>query len=434
MIKETSTGYKNNKKKLLIISYPFPPIPYSGTYRIIRMCKGLAKLGVEVHALSIKVDERIPNDYDLIGQLPDAVTVHRTPIIDPWLRYQKWKKDGGSGRWPIFNKFLSGLLRLITIPDHQIFWIPFAVLHGQRIIRKHNIRKILISSPPNSSQLIGYILKKVTKVKWITDFRDPIVGNIAEVNLIRPSDFLSKIEKLLRVKFEKLIVNNADKVVLNTESHRKELLEKFKANKFHTVRNAFDEDDYKGIRKDKYDKFTISHIGSMYGLRKADVLFQAIKRLEAELSPNPLNLQVLFVGATDGRLEQSISEYGIENYVKVQPSVTHRKAIEIMMKSHLLLLVKATGKGSYGQIPAKFYEYLGTRNPILCLGPEKSEVADLINELGVGCVSENNEDKVFEYLKYFYTKYLSCEALSTGNNLIHDFTTHSMASRVKQLI
>ena len=55
---------EDHMKKVLIISYPFPPIPYSGTYRIIRLCKGLSKLDFEIHALSIKIDSRIPNDFD----------------------------------------------------------------------------------------------------------------------------------------------------------------------------------------------------------------------------------------------------------------------------------------------------------------------------------------------------------------------------------
>ena len=80
-------------EKILIIAYPFPPIPYSGTYRIIRICKGLSRLGVEVHALSIKIDDNIPNDYDLLDKLPQDINIHRTYIPDPWLKYQKWKKN-----------------------------------------------------------------------------------------------------------------------------------------------------------------------------------------------------------------------------------------------------------------------------------------------------------------------------------------------------
>ena len=236
------------------------------------------------------------------------------------------------------------------------------------------------------------------------------------------------------MRLEKVIVNSTDIIITNTETHRKEMKAKYNLGKFHTVRNAFDEDDYKGIRKDKYDKFTISHIGSMYGLRKADVLFQAISRLEAEIALESLNLQVLFVGATDGRLEQSISEYGVESYVKVQPPVPHRKAIQIMTRSHLLLLVKATGEGSYGQIPAKFYEYLGTRNRILCIGPKRSEVAEIMHGLNCCYIIGNDVEEMFSVLRNEYTAFLNGERCSLDSSITNEFSSHEMAANVVPLI
>ena len=428
----TEASSKNN---LLIVSYPFPPIPYSGSYRIIRICKGLARLSVEVHALSINIDDDIPNDYDLFEKVPESVIVHRSPIMDPWLKYQKWKRSNNERKgFKYINKFLSLFLRLITIPDHQIFWIPFAVLNGRRIIKKHHINTILISSPPNSSQLIGYFLKKITKVKWIADFRDPIVGNIAATHLIKPKDLMSKLENRVLIALEKLVVKNADIGIANTETHWKELTKNSNTDKFVTIRNSFDEDDYKGISQEKYAEFTISHIGSMYGLRKADVLFQAISRLEAEFGPEPLNLQMLFVGATDGRLEQSISEYGVENYVKVQPPVPHKKAIEIMTRSHLLLLVKATGEGSYGQIPAKFFEYLGAGNRILYLGPQRSEVAEIMHGLNCGYTIGNDKEEMFSVLRKKYTAFLNGDQFPLDSSITNEFSSNKMAANVLPLI
>jgi hypothetical protein len=391
-------------EKILIIAYPFPPIPYSGTYRIIRICKGLSRLGVEVHALSIKVDDKIPNDYDLLKKLPNDINIHRTYIPDPWLLYQQWKKNNkGRKGFKYINKILSLLLRLITIPDHQIFWIPFAVFYGRKIIKKHHIKTILISTPPNSSQLIGYLLKKITKVKWLADFRDPIVGNIAATHLINPADFISKIETRILIALEKLVVKNADISIANTETHRKELTEKFKTNKCVTIRNSFDEDDYKGLSKEKYNKFTIAHIGSMYGLRKADILFEAVKKLEEKIATEALKLQILFVGQGVDDLKRSVNNHGVEKYVKIKGMVPHKEAIQIMMRSHLLLLIKATGKGSLGQIPAKFFEYLGTMNKILCIGPEKSEVAGIIKNFKFGYVVEKDQTKILEVLKMEYS-------------------------------
>ena len=421
-------------KKILIIAYPFPPIPYSGTYRIIRICKGLSRLGVEVHALSIKINDTIPNDYDLLKKLPNDINVHRTYIPDPWLLYQKWKKNNKDRKgFKYINKILSLLLRFITILDHQIFWIPFAVFYGRKIIKKHHIKTILISTPPNSSQLIGYLLKKITKVKWLADFRDPIVGNIAATHLINPTDFISKIETRILVALEKLVVKNADICIANTETHRSELKQKFNTDKFATIRNSFDEDDYKDLSKEKYNKFTIAHVGSMYGLRKADILFEAVKKLEKSIMPEILNLQVLFVGKGGDDLKRSINNYGVEKYVEIKGMVPHKEAIQIMMRSHLLLLIKATGKGSLGQIPAKFFEYLGTMNKILCIGPEKSEVAEIITGLKAGYIIEDNLSKIYGILQKEYSAYQQ-KRIDTIDSEIVDYGSLHIADKVAKLI
>lgn len=421
-------------KKILIIAYSFPPIPYSGAYRIIRICKGLSRLGVEVHALSIKIDDNIPNDYDLLKKLPNDINIHRTYIPDPWLLYQQWKKNNKNRKgFKYINKILSLLLRLITIPDHQIFWIPFAVLHGRKIIRKHHIKTFLISSPPNSSQLVGYFLKKMTKVKWLADFRDPIVGNIAATHLINPTDFISKVENRILIELEKLVIKNADIAIANTETHRKELTEKFKINKFVTIRNSFDEDDYKGLSKKKYNKFTIAHIGSMYGLRKADILFNAVKKFEESIAPEVLKLQILFVGQCVDDLKRSVNNHGVEKYVEMKGMVPHKEAIQIMMRSHLLLLIKATGEGSLGQIPAKFFEYLGTKNKILCIGSEKSEVAWIITGLKAGYIIEDNLLEINGILQKEYYAYQQ-KRIDTINSEIVNYSSSHIADEVAKLV
>jgi hypothetical protein len=423
------------KRKLLLISYPFPPIPYSGTYRIIRFCKGLTRLGVKVHALSININSNIPNDTYLLEKIPISVTIHRTPIIDPWLRYQKWRKAKKSSKgFKYINKILSLLLWPMTIPDHQIFWIPFAVLQGRKIINKHNIKTIFISSPPNSSQLIGYFLKKFTEVEWIADFRDPIVGNIAETHLINPTDLLSKFEKKILKVLERLVIKNADFVIANTETHRRKLEKKFKENKFVTIRNSFDEDDYKGIIRGQYEKFTIAHVGSMYGLRKADILFKAVKNLEKSLAPEDLRLQIIFVGNNDANLKQSIFKHSMEKYVKIKEMVPHKDAIQIMMRSHLLLLIKATGKGSLGQIPAKFFEYLGAQKSILYIGPEQSEVAQIINKYRYGYTISDYNNEILRLLRREYAYFHKGIRRSSTKHEIEDFSNSKMANKLASMV
>lgn len=392
-------------------------------------------MGVQVDALTIKTNKDIPNDFDLLSQIPESVTVHRTQIFDPWIKYEHWKKS--HQEMVGFNyiiKITSLFFRLISIPDHQIFWIPFAVLQGRKIVKKHNIKTIFVSSPPNSSQLIGYFLKIFTNVKWIADFRDPIVGNIAATHLIYPTDLLSKLEKWILEAFEKLVIKNADVAIANTETHRRELENKFNLDKFVTIRNSFDEDDYKGISRGKYEQFTISHIGSMYGLRKADILFKAVKNLEESLAPEALNLRILFVGNSDTALKQCVIKHGIEKYVEIKGMVSHKRAIKIMMRSHLLLLIKATGKGSLGQIPAKFFEYLGAQKKILYIGPEQSEVAQIINKFRYGFTITDNNDEILRVLRTEYFDYHKGIRRSSTTHEIRDFSNSKMAKKLASLV
>ena len=96
-----------------------------------------------------------------------------------------------------------------------------------------------------------------------------------------------------------MIVAFAFKGRKNTNTHKTELEKNYISKKFHVVRNSFDETNYNNKNLRHYDPFTISHVGSMYGLRNADVLFRAIKLLDKGLHENNLNLRVKFVGLND---------------------------------------------------------------------------------------------------------------------------------------
>jgi hypothetical protein len=422
-------------KKILIIAYPFPPIPYSGTYRIIRICKGLDFLNTEVHGLSIKINKKIPNDFDLIDKLPSNMVIHRSFIPDPWIRYQYWRKNKKNNIiTKIINKLLSLIFRLISIPDHQIFWIPFAYLKARKIAKNYKINNVLISAPPYSSLIIGYLLKRMDKVRWISDLRDPIVGNIAAVHLRKPTDIFSKIELKVLIKLEKFVVRHSDIIISNTATNKDELISKYTQKNIIAVHNSFDPEDYKNISSKKYNKFTISHLGSIYGLRKVDILFDAIVKFKGKYKNEKLEFVIQFVGFNDPALKELIEQYALSDYVKIMDIVPHADALKIMIKSHMLLLVKATGEGSYGQIPAKFFEYLGTRNKILCIGPKKSEVANIINDLDVGYVFEEDDNGLSELLNKYYTDYLNKRLEFNKNGLIDNYNNINIAEKIKQIL
>ena len=423
-------------KNLLIISYPFPPIPYSGTYRILRLCKGLDTLGLKVHVLTINIDSKIPNDFELIDRLPKSTMVHRTAIPDPWLWFQTWnnmkKRKGIISKG--FTKVFRIFLRVLTIPDHQILWVPFAVRKGAEIVRKFDVGTILVTAPPYSTLLCGSLLKKLKKVRFITDLRDPIVGNIAQVDLLKPKGVYSKFMRKVHETLESHIMKKADVVITNTSTHEKELKKKYGYPIIVTVRNSYDPDDYLSFTKKNFKKYTIAHMGSIYGRRKVDLLFEAIKHIERRSPEKAANLQVIFVGAVSNETKMASKTYEVQPYVKFIGRVPHRRAIEMMMSANLLLLVKATGENSLGQIPAKFFEYLGTGNPILCIGPAQSEVAHLIKRFKLGYVVEKRPSLLAELIDSLMLNEHTHSSIPENREGVLEFDSLSMSKKIGHLI
>jgi glycosyltransferase involved in cell wall biosynthesis len=317
----------------------------------------------------------------------------------------------------------------------MLFWIPFAIQEGNRIVNEFRIDSIVVSAPPNSSLWIGSVLKRKHNIRFVADLRDPVVDNLFEVSLIDPRDAISKIEKRLLKRMERSVVQKADAVVVTTSSYKNHMIEKYGKDTFYEVKNSFDEDDYAGVDREKYENFTISHTGSIIGLRGVDLLFRAIKRLVYEAKGGDMGMRVLLVGENDPRIREMVSTMGLKDYVKIEERVSHREAIEIMVKSHLLLLVKETFDGKFLQIPAKFYEYMGSMNKILCLGPDSCEEAIIIKNLGLGHVVDGDEGRLVEVMRSEYLSYRSDPGVRNENpSDVQRYECHEMARNYYKLL
>lgn len=423
------------KNKVLVIAYVFPPIAYAGTFRSLRLVQNLTGHGIEPHVLTIKQYDDIHNDPALLSRVPNDVKIYRTGIIDPWRKFQTFKKKYKDAHlFGLINKIISIVLTIITFPDHMVLWVPFAVFRSLKIINDNNIKHVYVSSPPHSTLLIGYILKKIKDIKFIADLRDPILGNVGDSDMYPSSRLSARIKHRLLARFERIILGAADTVITNTYTHQEQLKERLKSNKFHAIHNSFDRNEYQHDTKERFKEFTIAHIGSIYGSRRAGVLFRAIRLLKDHFSPEPLRLKILFVGMNEGHLYEEIRSSDVHTYVTLKGQVPHRDALSIMMQSHVLLVVKMTGRESLGQIPGKFFEYLGTGNTILCIGPRESEISRIIDELDVGYTVEDNEKELFEILKKEYERFLHGPYKKDRNASIERFSAERMAQHIARVM
>ena len=386
-------------KKILFIAYTFPPIGYGGSHRTIRLCKYLKKLDYEIDVLTINIQKDIHNDYYLLDKVREITTIHRTTTIDIWRLYNRKFKTvllkTITGK--ILNKFISFFMNMLNQPDHMVFWIPFATCRGYQLIKKKNLNHIYTSSPPHSQLITGFLLKKLTGVRWIADLRDPITFNIAVENW-------GPIEKYAHSIIEKITIKNADAVITNTEAALYELRTKFPQLNGYHISNSFDSDDFKNIDEESYQQFTISHLGTLYYFRNTEPLLQAISELDQQDIINPKNFTIKFIGITNWVLEKTIARYGLHAYIETGNMVCHREAIRIMTRSHMLLLLKGFNASGFGQVPGKLYEYIGTKKPILYIGPSGTEASAIVNDVGNSYVVENDVEKI---KKAIHKEYIS---------------------------
>lgn len=417
-------------RSILMIAYVYPPIAYGGTYRSLRLSKYLSQLNYKITVLTIKKQSDLQNDDGLLSAVPSTIKIERTSTFDPWRSYQKVK-----GRllasWPgrILGKIISAGLFIVNNPDHMIFWIPFAVWRGRKLIREKNIKVIYTSTPPHSGQLIGYLLKKMTGVRWVADLRDPIVGNIGGANS-------GIYERTVHSWLERLVCREADHVIANTEYAGKRLASKYPDCPVSTVRNCFDPDDFDGFPKSRAGVFTVAHIGSLYAFRKIDAVLNALELVVGQEQLTPSDIRLRLVGLRDRLIVDQIAQSRISKYIAIEDMVPHAHAMKIMAESTLLLLIKGFGPDSGAQIPGKLYEYLGSGNRILYLGPADAEAANIIREYNAGCIVEDDVDELANVLLQEFKAWREegeTSSLSI-NRTLADFSAEAMAEKFDRII
>lgn len=174
-----------SKKKVLIITYYWPPSGGAGVQRWVKFCKYLPQLDYEPIVLTVKDGTYPLVDETLVDQIPEELKVYRSKIIEP---YSIFGALTGKGKLEVskpataFSTKNEGLIKRLGvlvranffIPDARRFWVPFAFKKAKEIIEEHKIETVITTAPPNSTHLIGTPLKKAfPELRWIMDMRDP---------------------------------------------------------------------------------------------------------------------------------------------------------------------------------------------------------------------------------------------------------------------
>ncbi|EKT4517454.1 glycosyltransferase family 4 protein [Flavobacterium psychrophilum] len=405
-------------KKVLIITYYWPPAGGPGVQRWLKFVKYLPDYNIQP-IVYIPENPTYPIiDEGLISEVSEQAIILKNKIIEPYqlasVFSKKSTKGISSGIIPNQKKqsFIQKLLLLVRgnlfIPDARILWVKPSVKYLEKYISENNIDTIITSGPPHSLHLIGLKLKQNLNVKWFADFRDPWT-TIGYHSALKLSSYAEKKHKNL----ERKVLNTADTIIVTSKTTKTEF-QAITTKPIEVITNGY---DVENISKQTLDeKFTLAHIGSFLSDRNPIILWESLSELVAENKKFRTHFQLKLIGKVSQEILDTIDGFNLNSYVNNLGYVSHKEAIEHQKKSQVLLLIEIDSEDTKSIIPGKLFEYMVSERPIIAIGPKGSDFAEIIKNTNTGTFftydkKEELKNLILSYFELYLTQKLTVSAV-----------------------
>lgn len=375
-------------KRLLIISYYWPPTGGSGVQRWVKFSKYLPQHGWQPVIYTPENPERLAYDESLLGDIPECAEVVRTHIVEPYGIYRRLTGKGqgqaevnpvNGGKKSLMKRFSLWVRGNFFIPDPRVSWVRPSVRFLVRYLKEHPVDAVVTTGPPQSMHLIGLGLKKALGIKWLADFRDPWTDMFyyKHLGLGRRAD---RKHHLL----EQQVLDSADTIIAVTPYVRDDFAARTRT-PVALITNGYDEDDFSGKKAAGHEgKFTVVHTGLFSAdgnpLNLWDVLADKCRK-EPEFARK---LQIRLAGKTDAAVMESIRERGMGGNLVDLGYLPHDKVIEEQMGADVLILPLRKEPEYAKVLPGKIFEYLASGRPVLGIGQEDGAAAEVLRDSGAG--------------------------------------------------
>ena len=381
------------KKKVLLITYYWPPAGGAGVQRWLKMSKYLAN-SFDLTVYHPQNADYPATDESLLAEIPQNATFISKKIQEPYAlaaklnpknkNYQKGQIEAAENQSAL-SKLSLWIRANYFIPDARAWWIMPSFRYLNSYLKTHPQDVIISTGPPHSVHVIALRLKlRNPQLNWVADFRDPWT----EIDYFDKLP-LQKSAHKKHQKLEKEVLKYADLITTVSENWAENLALTAKKD-VEVIYNGFDQEDFrKKIQPD--DKFVITYTGSLNDDRNPSVLWQTLNEMCAR-DEFAKNLELRLIGQISGHVKAEIEQFPLLHSKTVfSPYIPHRESIEALQKSHVLLLLINDTSNAKGIIPGKLFEYLAANRRILCLGSPEADIARIIHETHAGVVL-NRED------------------------------------------
>ncbi len=424
-------------KKVLVITYYWPPSGGAGVQRWLKFVKYFRDFGYEPIVYTPSNPEMPVEDSSLAKDIPQGITIIQQPIWEPYSWYKRWvgvkptekintgflsesekpKKTENIGVWIRGNFF---------IPDARCFWIQPSVKFLKKYLQENPVDIIASTGPPHSMHLIAQQLQESLNIPWVADFRDPWT-NIDFYDQLRLTSWADK--KHHRLELE--VIQKAQFVTTVTQNDAEDFLKKG-AQKTLCIPNGYDDEFNPNVQVDS--DFSLVHVGSIPPARNHDILWKAIQNLCQSHPAFSAHFKLRLIGKTDISIRKSIAQHRIEKQCEIIEYMNHADAIHAQQSAQMLLLLVNNSGNAKSILTGKFFEYLAAQRPIVAIGPEDGEMNRILQDSGAGsCIDFENQKKLESLLLANFNTYQDQGKLNVQNRGIEKYSRKNLTFQMSQV-
>ncbi len=421
-------------KKVLIITWAYPPLPFIGSVRLGGLAKYLGQFDWEPIVLTIKLPQppsgqvKVLETFypgDVSEQIKKKLKIDQYKKLEEGLGIPKFIRET-KNLWMI--NCLGFFYGLLIFPEEQRGWFPYALEAGTKFLKNNKVDCLLSSSSPVICHMVAKKLKDKFHIPWLADFRDLWTQNYYYIY----GPLLKFIDRRLEVN----TLSQADALSTVSSPLLEILQELHKNKKFFCIPNGFDPSIVNNLSIPLAKEFTIVYTGNVYpGKQSPTLLFEVLRFLIKDNKIDPNMVRIKFFGRVQYWMEQEIERYQLRGVVEKYGKITREQSIDQQRQAQLLLFLNWNDSREKGVYTAKIFEYLAARRPILAVGGPKGVVSDLLETTQAG-VHINTAQAMEDTLVKFYQEFKSQGFVSYKGIIaeINKFSHIEMAKKFAQAL
>lgn len=435
-------------KRVLIITYYWPPSGGSGVQRWVKFAKYLPAQGWQPVIYTPENPELTTIDKTLADEIPPEVEIVKTRIFEPYGIYRKLMGKGSTtdlkdltadsagrdevnpinGRRKSWKQKLSLFIRgNFFIPDPRVMWVRPSVCFLKKYLKERPVDAIVTTGPPQSMHLIGLELSKATGIPWVADFRDPWT----KMFYFKHLNLTSRAERKHH-RLEKSVIDAATRVVAVSPLVQDEF-KSMTDTPVELITNGFDEEDFrKDVERDEY--FNITHTGLFASDGNPEILWKVLSEKCSGDEEFRRSLRIRLVGKTDKEITDSIKTAGLAANLKDFGYRNHETAVREQLNASVLILPLRKEPEYRAVLPGKLFEYLASRRPILGIGQTDGAMARIVSDTCSGVVYDWDEEKKIRAWIDFCWEEFKNDELYDNTSDISGFTRRSLTARLAGLL